>query len=209
MLITGHWTRSQSNSGIPFLSSKAALEHLHGASIFTKLDLCNTYNLIRIQEGDEWKTAFVTPTCMRCFESSSTWTLLIKHNFNSSVTPTIKVVSPWTRGSWRQSETGQPYPLSNSSRDSLVSQTSIAPSIIHLPHNSSANPSLCPGPPKPIMPSSNWSWHSAVHHSWHTLIHLSPSLQKWMLLPLNSEQCIPNSRGSLQHCIYVPSSPAN
>ncbi|KAK3510954.1 hypothetical protein QTP70_027807, partial [Hemibagrus guttatus] len=45
---------------LPLIPS--VLERLRGATVFTKLDLRSAYNLIRIREGDEWKTAFVTPT---------------------------------------------------------------------------------------------------------------------------------------------------
>ncbi|KAK1799321.1 hypothetical protein P4O66_007560 [Electrophorus voltai] len=40
----------------------SAFETLQQASIFTKLDLRSAYNLVRIQEGDEWKTTLITPS---------------------------------------------------------------------------------------------------------------------------------------------------
>lgn len=44
---------------LPLISS--AFELLHGDTVFTKLDLRSAYHLIRIREGDEWKTTFNTP----------------------------------------------------------------------------------------------------------------------------------------------------
>lgn len=43
---------------LPLLNS--AFELLQGAKIFTKLDFRKAYHLLRIREGDEWKTGFNT-----------------------------------------------------------------------------------------------------------------------------------------------------
>jgi hypothetical protein len=43
---------------LPLISS--ASEPLQGGTVFSKLDLQNTYQLVQIWEGDEWKTAFNT-----------------------------------------------------------------------------------------------------------------------------------------------------
>ena len=53
---------SLSRIGTPLPLISSAFELLQGASVFTKLDLRNAYHLVRIREGDEWKTAFNTPT---------------------------------------------------------------------------------------------------------------------------------------------------
>uniref|UniRef100_A0A8C7YHL6 ribonuclease H n=1 Tax=Oryzias sinensis TaxID=183150 RepID=A0A8C7YHL6_9TELE len=43
----------------PLISS--IFDSVQGAQVFSKLDLRNAYHLVRIKEGDEWKTAFNTP----------------------------------------------------------------------------------------------------------------------------------------------------
>nr|XP_033965452.1 uncharacterized protein LOC117466353 [Pseudochaenichthys georgianus] len=45
---------------LPLMTS--AFELLKGARVFSKLDLRNAYHLVRIREGDEWKTGFNTPS---------------------------------------------------------------------------------------------------------------------------------------------------
>uniref|UniRef100_A0A8C6MDP3 Gypsy retrotransposon integrase-like protein 1 n=1 Tax=Nothobranchius furzeri TaxID=105023 RepID=A0A8C6MDP3_NOTFU len=44
---------------LPLLSS--TFEPVQDSTVFTKLDLRNAYHLVRVREGDEWKTAFKTP----------------------------------------------------------------------------------------------------------------------------------------------------
>uniref|UniRef100_A0A3B3H4X2 Gypsy retrotransposon integrase-like protein 1 n=1 Tax=Oryzias latipes TaxID=8090 RepID=A0A3B3H4X2_ORYLA len=45
---------------LPLLQT--AFDLLSGASVFSRLDLRSAYHLVRIREGDEWKTAFNTPS---------------------------------------------------------------------------------------------------------------------------------------------------
>uniref|UniRef100_A0A3P9I9W9 ribonuclease H n=1 Tax=Oryzias latipes TaxID=8090 RepID=A0A3P9I9W9_ORYLA len=57
---------------LPLISS--VFDSVQQARIFTKLDLRNAYHLVRIKEGDEWKTAFKTPLgyCWSCYVKSMT-----------------------------------------------------------------------------------------------------------------------------------------
>ena len=45
---------------VPLPRINDLLERLGKASVFTKIDLRNAYHLLRIKDGDEWKTAFRT-----------------------------------------------------------------------------------------------------------------------------------------------------
>lgn len=44
---------------MPLISS--VFDSVQNARTFTKLDLRNAYHLVRVEDGDEWKTAFNTP----------------------------------------------------------------------------------------------------------------------------------------------------
>lgn len=54
MLPLGLMRSLKNNYPLPLIDS--ASQWLHQAGIFSKLDLRNDYDLVRIQEGDEWKT---------------------------------------------------------------------------------------------------------------------------------------------------------
>jgi len=42
----------------PLLLILGLLNQLGHAKVYTKIDLCGSYNLVHIREGDEWKTTF-------------------------------------------------------------------------------------------------------------------------------------------------------
>ncbi|KAK3560219.1 hypothetical protein QTP86_000763, partial [Hemibagrus guttatus] len=46
----------------PLPLKNSAFDRLQQAKVVTKLDLRSAYNLIHIRAGDEWKTAFITPS---------------------------------------------------------------------------------------------------------------------------------------------------
>lgn len=57
-LCTDDWGLIINHYPLPFVSS--AFELLYFSALFTNLH--NAYHLVNIQEGEEWKTAFNTPT---------------------------------------------------------------------------------------------------------------------------------------------------
>lgn len=100
---------------LPLLSS--AFELLQEATIFTKLDLRNAYHLVRIKEGDEWKTAFNmwhTVMCGHimwfnfCISYKLLGVVLLRKGLNLVIfvgDPTCGVIPSYaTRGHFRPSE---------------------------------------------------------------------------------------------------------
>ncbi len=63
-LCIDYWTLNAHTVKLPypFPLVLAALEEVRGARIFSKLNLRSVYNLVRIREGDEWKTGYINPS---------------------------------------------------------------------------------------------------------------------------------------------------
>ncbi|XP_016335176.1 RNA-directed DNA polymerase homolog [Sinocyclocheilus anshuiensis] len=89
---------------------RATLEELRGARLFSKLDLQSVYNLVRIREGDEWKTAFITPAGhyeYRVMPYGLSNSLSILQSFMNEVFREFLRVSRWTRRRLRPSGNGR------------------------------------------------------------------------------------------------------
>ena len=57
-----HAEPARRHPGVPATAAAGGHAAQQGGTIFSKVDLRNTYHLVCIREGDEWKTAFNTPT---------------------------------------------------------------------------------------------------------------------------------------------------
>ena len=54
------FNRISKKDGYPLLLISDLLDSPHKDRVYSKIDLCHAYNLVRIADGDEWKTAFRT-----------------------------------------------------------------------------------------------------------------------------------------------------